>query len=165
MSGGGGHGRRRLAPLLVAAALGWGAALAVAALLAAVLAPISVDQPIDGRELVGWGMRWGAVLAVALASGAVLGPPPPASLRRLLMGVGAAALVLVGLTLLAAALAILAVRLQLWGQAWEVPSRSGHAARLAALMAMEILGLPCAAGAGWRLLRQRMGQAKGERHG
>ncbi|MFN9990933.1 MAG: hypothetical protein ACK549_11900 [Cyanobacteriota bacterium] len=76
MRGGGGHGWRRLAPLLAAAALGWGAALAVAALLAAVLAPISVDQPIYGRELVGWGMRWGAVLAVALASGAMLGSSP-----------------------------------------------------------------------------------------
>ncbi|MFO0031953.1 MAG: hypothetical protein ACK54Z_06800 [Cyanobacteriota bacterium] len=165
MRGGGGHGWRRLAPLLAAAALGWGAALAVAALLAAGLAPISVDQPIYGRELVGWGMRWGAVLAVALASGAMLGPSPPASLRRLLLVVGAAALVLVGLSLLAAALGVLAVRLQLWGQAWELPSRSGQAARLAALMAIELLGLPCATGAGWLLLRQRMGQAKGERHG
>lgn len=165
MSRRGRHGWRRFASLLAAAALGWCAALAVATLLAAVLAPISVDQPIDGRELEGWGMRWGAVLVVAMATGAVLGPPPPADLRRLLIVMGAAALVLVGLTLLAAALAILAVRLQLWGQAWELPSRSGHAARLAALMAMEILGLPCAAGAGWVLFRQRMGQAKGERHG
>lgn len=159
------QGWRRLPSLLWAAGLGWGAARAVAALLAACLAPISVDQPIDGQETAGWGLRWGAVLAVAMASGAVLGPPPPAGLRRILAVVVFTAVLVLGLTLLVAALAILAVRLHLWGQAWELPSRAGYAARVAALAAVEILGPPCAAVGGWRLFRRRMGQARDQGDG
>ncbi|MFM7731919.1 MAG: hypothetical protein ACKO6F_00305, partial [Cyanobium sp.] len=43
-----------------------GAALLVAALLILLLSRISVDQPLESRELIGWGIRWGWLLAVAL---------------------------------------------------------------------------------------------------
>lgn len=156
---------RRLQEVFWAASLGWSSALAVAALLTACLVPISVDQPLEGPAMLGWGMRWGAVLAVAMASGATLGPAPPARARRIGTVVAFTALLLLGLSLLAAALAILAVRLRLWGQAWDLPSRSGYAARLAALATAQILGLPCAAGGAWLLLRQRRPEAGGHGHG
>ena len=145
----------RFRAALAAAALATGGALLVAAVLGACLGPISVDQPIQARELLGWGSRWAGVMAVALASGAALGASPPASPRVAARVMTITALVVLALCLGAAGLAILAVRLGLWGQDWGLPNRSGHAARLAALQAAQFSGLPAAALGGWGLARQR----------
>jgi hypothetical protein len=145
--------------------LGWSAALAVAAGLAAVLAPISVDQPIDGRQMLGWGLRWGGLMAVAMASGAALADPVPASGGRSARVVAITALSVLLLSLLAGALAVVAVRLGLWGHDWGLPSRSGYAARLATLQAAELLGPPAAGAGGWALFRQRRSPPGERGHG
>lgn len=158
---------RRATPLATAVAAALAAALAVAGalLVAAVLlvglSAISVDQPPQARELIGWGSRWAGVLAVALGSGAVLGPAPPASPRAAARVLGITAAAVLALCVGAAALAILAVRLGLWGHDWGLPHRSGHAARLVVLPVARISGLPAAALAGWCLARRR----RGRRHG
>ena len=155
------RGQRRLRPALAAAFLGWWAALGVAHLLALGLGPISVDQPVDGRQVGGWGLRWAWVMAVALASGAALGAPAPAPVRRSAGVMALTALGVMTLCLLAAGLAVAAVRLHLWAQDWGLPSRSGHAARLAVLATAEMVGLPAAALAGWTLFRQRETAGRG----
>ncbi|MFN9624508.1 MAG: hypothetical protein ACK587_17010 [Cyanobacteriota bacterium] len=151
----------RLWSALAAAALGLGGALLVAGLLALVLAPLSVDQPLEPEELLGWGTRWGGVMAVALGAGAALGPTPPAGPRGTLRVMALTAAGVLALCLGAAALAVLAVRLGWWARDWQIPHRSGHAARLVALRGAWLSGLPAAALAGWSLVRQR----RGGRHG
>ena len=155
-------GGRRLETALGAVLLSWIASLAVGALLATFLTPLSVDQPIGVETLANWGRRWAVVMAVAMATGATLGGHPPASLRRTALVVGLTAVLVLVLSLGAGALAICAVRLQLWGQAWGVPSRSGYAARVAVLTGAELMGLPSAFGGGWWLFR---GRSLGPRHG
>ena len=150
-----------LVAALAAGALAAAGALLVAALLAAGLSAISVDQPLQARELVGWGSRWAAVLAVALGSGAVLGPDPPASPRAAARVMAITAGGMLALCAVVAALAILAVRLGLWGHDWGLPHRSGHAVRLAVIQVAWISGLPAAALAGWWLGRQRRGRRRG----
>lgn len=155
----------RLRSALLAAALGCLAALVVATLLAAGVGPMSVDQPLQLREVVGWGARWGALLAVTMGSAAALGAPPPAPLRSIARTLLLTALVPLLLSGGAAALAILAVRLHLWGQHWGLPSRSGHAARLASLTMAEITGWPSAVLGAWWLYCQRLGPGGGQGHG
>jgi hypothetical protein len=147
----------RLGVAFVASLLGSAGALLVAALLAAGLGPISADQPLEGPELWGWGVRWAGVMAVALGSGASVGEAPPASPRAVARVLARTAGAVLALCLGAAALAILAVRLGFWGQDWGLPHRSGHAARLAALQLAELSGLPAAALGGGLLVRQRWG--------
>lgn len=150
---------RRLGTALGAVLLSWVASLAVGALLATGLTPLSVDQPVGADTLAGWERRWAAVMGVAMATGATLGGHPPATLRRMAQVVGLSAAGVLGLSLVAGALAVGAVRLQLWGQGWGIPSRSGYAARLAVLAAAELVGLPSALVGGWWLLRGRLRRA------
>ncbi len=165
--------RRRLLMAFGAVLLSWIASLAVGALMATGLTPLSVDQPMGVETLAGWERRWALVMGVAMATGATLGGPPPATLRRTAQVVGLTAAVVLGLSLVAGGLAVCAVRLQLWGQAWGVPSRSGYAARLGVLAAAELVGLPSALWGGWWLLRERLrgnrkrppGHAGGPGHG
>jgi hypothetical protein len=157
----GGAGRtvavwHRLGTAFGAVALSWIASLAVGALLATCLTPLSVDQPMGVETLAGWGRRWAVVMGVAIAMGATLGGPPPATLRRTAQVVGLTAAVVLGLSLVAGGLAVCALRLQMWGQAWGVPSRPGYAARLGVLAAAELVGLPSALWGGWCLLRERL---------
>lgn len=164
---------RRLATALGAVLLSGLASLAVGAFLATALTPLSVDQPVGADTLAGWERRWAAVMGVAMAAGATLGGQPPATLRRTAQVVGLSAAGVLGLSLLAGALAVCAVRLQLWGQGWGIPSRSGYAARLAVLAAAELVGLPSALVGGWWLWRNRLrgcgggpsGQEGGAGHG
>jgi hypothetical protein len=147
---------RRLGTAFGAVVLSWIASLAVGALLTTCLTPLSVDQPMGVETLAGWGRRWAVVMGVAMATGATLGGPPPATLRRTAQVIGLIAAVVLGFSLVAGVLAVCAVRLQVWGQAWGVPSRSGYAARLGVLAAAELVGLPSALWGGWRLLRERL---------
>lgn len=160
---------RRLGTALGAVLLSWIASLAVGALLSTFLTPVSVDQPMGVETLAGWGRRWAVVMGVAMVTGSTIGGRPPSSLRRVAHVVGLTAAVVLGLSLLAGGLAVCAVRLQLWGLTWGVPSRSGYAARLGVLTAAELVGLPSAFWAGWWLLRDRRGRAPGlaggPRHG
>ncbi len=151
---------------LWAVGLAWSGTLIAALVLGAALAPISVDQPLTAQDLQGWTLRWGGVMAVAMASGAALGLSlPPATPRATASVVALTVVGVIGLALLAAVGAILAVRHDLWGHDWGLPSRSGHAARLAALAAAEWLGLPSAAAGGWLLFRRRTGHSRGSGHG
>jgi hypothetical protein len=140
---------------LAAAAVGLAGALLVAALLALVLGQISLDQPLEPGELLGWGLRWGGVMAVAFGAGAAVGPAPPADPRVALRVMALTAAGVLALCLGAAGLAVLAVRLGWWASDWELPHRSGHAARLVAVRGVWISGLPAAALAGWALARRR----------
>lgn len=146
--------------VLAAGLLGIAGALLVSGLLAAALGPISVDQPLEAREILDWGCRWAAVMAVALASGAAAGEAPPAGPRAAGRVMAITAGGVLALALGAAGLSILAVRLGLWGQDWGLPHRSGHAARLAALQVARISGLPAAALSAWWLVRQRRRQGR-----
>ena len=63
----GGAGRtaavwHRLGTAFGAVALSWIASLAVGALLATCLTPLSVDQPMGVETLAGWGRRWAVVM-------------------------------------------------------------------------------------------------------
>lgn len=147
---------RRLPTVLGAVLLSWFASLAVGALLATGLTPLSVDQPVGADTLAGWQRRWAVLMGVAMATGATLGGHPPATLRRTAQLVWLSAAGVLGLCLVAGVLAVCAVRLQLWGQEWGIPSRSGYAARLAVLAAAELGGLPSALVGGWWLWRGRL---------
>jgi hypothetical protein len=87
----------------------------VALFLIQLLARISVDQPLESRELLDWGWRWGGVLAVALASGAGVGGRPPAGPRSSARVAATIAALTVLICLVAMGLAVAAVRLSLWG--------------------------------------------------
>jgi hypothetical protein len=128
----------------------------VALLLNLLLARISVDQPLESRELLDWGWRWGGVLAVALATGAGLGGRPPAGPRSSARVTTTIAALTVLLCLMAMGLAVAAVRLGVWGQGWELPSPSTYAAQIAALFAAQWSGLPGAALGAWLLWRGRL---------
>lgn len=145
----------RLRSALAGAAAGLAGALLVAALLALLLAPLSLDQPLEPGELLGWGLRWGGVMAVALGAGAAAGPAPPAPPRGAVRVMALTAAGVVALCLGGAGLAGLAVRTGWWASTWELPHRSGHAARLVVLRGAWISGLPAAALAAWTLARQR----------
>jgi hypothetical protein len=132
------------------------AALLVAVGLNLLLARISVDQPLESRELIDWGWRWGGALAVALASGAGLGGRPPAGPRSAALVAATIAALTVLLCLVAMGLAVAAVRLGVWGQGWGLPSRSTYAAQIAALLAAQWSGLPGAALGAWLLWRGRL---------
>ena len=153
--GGNGASRRWIAAIAggLAALL---AAQLVALLLNLLLARISVDQPLESRELLDWGWRWGGVLAVALATGAGLGGRPPAGPRSSARVVATIAALTVLLCLVAMGLAVAAVRLGVWGQGWGLPSRSTYAAQIAALSAAQWSGLPGAALGAWLLWRGRL---------
>jgi hypothetical protein len=129
----------------------------VALLLIQLLARVSVDQPLESRELLDWGWRWGGVLAVALASGAGLGGRPPAGPRSSARVAATIAALTVLICLVAMGLAVAAVRLGLWGQGWwGLPSRSTYAAQIAALLTAQSSGLPAAALGAWLLWRGRL---------
>jgi len=128
----------------------------VALLLIQLLARVSVDQPLESRELLDWGWRWGGVLAVALACGAGLGGRPPAGPRSSARVAATIATLTVLICLVAMGLAVAAVRLGLWGQGWGLPSRSTYAAQIAALFAAQWSGLPGAALGAWLLWRGRL---------
>ena len=149
------------APRRWIAAIAGGFAALLAAQLAALLlnlllARISVDQPVESRELLDWGWRWGGVLAVALATGAGLGGRPPAGPRSSARVAATIAALTVLLCLVAMGLAVAAVRLGVWGQGWGLPSRSTYAAQIAALLAAQWSGLPGAALGAWLLWRGRL---------
>ena len=139
-----------------AATAGLVAALLVAVGLNLLLARISVDQPLESRELLDWSWRWGGALAVALASGAGLGGRPPAGPRSSALVAATIAALTVLLCLVAMGLAVAAVRLGVWGQGWGLPSRSTYAAQIAALLAAQWSGLPGAALGAWLLWRGRL---------
>lgn len=139
-----------------AATAGLVAALLVAVGLNLLLARISVDQPLESRELLDWGWRWGGALAVALATGAGLGGRPPAGPRSAALVAATIAALTVLLCLVAMGLAVAAVRLGVWGQGWGLPSRSTYAAQIAALLAAQWSGLPGAALGAWLLWRGRL---------
>ena len=124
--------------------------------LVQLLSRISVDQPLDSRELLDWGWRWGGVLAVALASGAGLGGRPPAGPRSSARVAATIAALTVLICLVAMGLAVAAVRLSLWGEGWGLPSRSTYAAKMAALLTAQWSGLPAAALGVWLLWRGRL---------
>ena len=128
----------------------------MALLLIQLLARVSVDQPLESRELIDWGWRWGGVLAVALASGAGLGGRPPAGPRFSARVAATIAALTVLICLVAMGLAVAAVRLGLWGQGWGLPSRSTYAAQIAALLTAQSSGLPAAALGAWLLWRGRL---------
>jgi len=147
---------RRSIVVGAAATAGLVAALLVTVGLNLLLARISVDQPLESRELLDWGWRWGGALAVALASGAGLGGRPPADPRSSARVAATIAALTVLLCLVAMGLAVAAVRLGLWGQGWGLPSRSTYAAQIAALLTLEWIGLPSAFLAAWLLWRERL---------
>ena len=149
-AGGNGAPRRSIC-VGAAATAGLVAALLVAVGLNLLLARISVDQPLESRELLDWGWRWGGALAVALASGAGLGGRPPAGPRSSALVAATIAALTVLLCLVAMGLAVAAVRLGVWGQGWGLPSRSTYAAQIAALLAAQWSGLPGAALGAWLL--------------
>ena len=153
--GGNGAPRRSIC-VGAAATAGLVAALLVAVGLNLLLARISVDQPLESRELIDWGWRWGGALAVALASGAGLGGRPPAGPRSAALVAATIAALTVLLCLVAMGLAVAAVRLGVWGQGWGLPSRSTYAAQIAALLAAQWSGLPGAALGAWLLWRGRL---------
>ena len=148
---------RRWIAAVAAGAAALLAAQLVALLLIQLLARVSVDQPLESRELLDWGWRWGGVLAVALASGAGLGGRPPAGPRSSARVAATIAALTVLFSLVAMGLAVAAVRLGLWGQGWGLPSRSTYAAQIAALLTLEWIGLPAAALGAWLLWRGRLG--------
>jgi hypothetical protein len=153
--GGNGAPRRSIC-VGAAATAGLVAALLVAVGLNLLLARISVDQPLESRELIDWGWRWGGALAVALATGAGLGGRPPAGPRSAALVAATIAALTVLLCLVAMGLAVAAVRLGVWGQGWGLPSRSTYAAQIAALLAAQWSGLPGAALGAWLLWRGRL---------
>lgn len=148
-----------LATGLAAVLAAFVAALLVAALLILLLSRISVDQPLESRELIGWGIRWGWLLAVALAATAGLGPAPPAGWRSIVRAAALAAAATLVLCLGAMVLAVAAVRLGLWGQGWGLPSRSSYAAQIAGLLSAQWAGPAAAALGAWGLWRQRHGSS------
>lgn len=154
-AGGDGAPRRSIC-VGAAATAGLVAALLVAVGLNLLLARISVDQPLESRELLDWGWRWGGALAVALASGAGLGGRPPAGPRSAALVAATIAALTVLLCLVAMGLAVAAVRLGVWGQGWGLPSRSTYAAQIVALLAAQWSGLPGAALGAWLLWRGRL---------
>ena len=149
------RGSDRWVIAVVAAALGLAAAWLAALTLVLLLAPINVDQPITVADLGDWAWRWGWLLAVLLAAAASLGPAPVAAPSLVARQAGWALVVLVALASVAGLLAVVAVRLHLWGRDWGLPSRSGYGARLAAVGAAEVLGLPLAWLLALRLWRRR----------
>ena len=164
----GSRGVDRWAIAVVAAALGMGAAWVAAAFLALLIAPLSRDQPLGAAALGEWAWRWGLVLAVLLAAAASLGRAPLASPALVALQAGWAVGLLLALALLAAVLALVAVRLHLWGRGWELQAPAAYGARLAACAAAEALGLPLAWWMAQGLWRQRQvkwgsggGQVKG----
>ncbi|MFN9871612.1 MAG: hypothetical protein ACK55E_09270 [Cyanobacteriota bacterium] len=124
------------------------AGLTAATALGGLLAPFSIDQPIRPLDLLGWGCRWGALLGALAAAGAVAGARRPAPPGRVLAVVALALTALVGLAALGGVGAVAAQRLGLLGRHWQLPSPSGHALRLGATTAAEVLGLPLALAAG-----------------
>jgi len=148
-----------LATGLAAVLAAFVAALLVAVLLILLLSRISVDQPLESRELIGWGIRWGWLLAVALAAAAGLGPAPPAGWRTIVRSAALAAAATLVLCLAAMGLAVAAVRLGLWGQGWGLPSRSSYAAQIAGLQTAQWAGPAAAALGAWGLWRQRRGRS------
>jgi hypothetical protein len=172
----GSRGVDRWAVAVVAAALGVGAAWVAAAFLALLITPLSRDQPIAAAALGDWAWRWGLVMAVLLAAAASLGRAPVASPALVARQAGWAVGVLLVLALLAAVLALVAVRLHLWGGGWELQAPAAYGARLAAVAAAEALGLPLAWLMALGLWRQRQiqrgsdggqveGPDPGDRHG
>jgi hypothetical protein len=151
----GNRGVDRWAMAGVAAALGMGAAWVAAAFLALLIAPLSRDQPLGAAALGEWAWRWGRVLAVLLAAAASLGRAPVASPSLVARQAGWTVGVLLALALLAAVLALVAVRLHLWGRGWELQAPAAYGARLAASAAAEALGLPLAWWMALGLWRQR----------
>ena len=147
---------RRWIAVVAAGAAALLAAQLVALLLIQLLARVSVDQPLESRELLDWGWRWGGVLAVALASGAGLGGRPPAGPRSSARVAATIAALTVFICLVAMGLAVAAVRLGFWGQGWGLPSRSTYAAQIAALLTAQSSGLPAAALGAWLLWRGRL---------
>ena len=147
---------RRWIAVVAAGAAALLASQLVALLLIQLLARVSVDQPLESRELLDWGWRWGGVLAVALASGAGLGRRPPAGPRSSARVAATIAALTFLICLVAMGLAVVAVRLGLWGQGWGLPSRSTYAAQIAALFAAQWSGLPGAALGAWLLWRGRL---------
>ena len=107
----GNRGVDRWAMAGVAAALGMGAAWVAAAFLALLIAPLSRDQPLGAAALGEWAWRWGRVLAVLLAAAASVGRAPVASPSLVARQAGWTVGVLLALALLAAVLALVAVRL------------------------------------------------------
>ena len=147
---------RRWIAVVAAGAAAFLAAQLVALILIQLLARISVDQPLESRELLDWGWRWGGALAVALATGAGLGGRPPAGPRSSARVAATIAALTVLICLVAMGLAVAAVRLGLWGQGWGLPSRSTYAAQIAALLMAQWSGLPGAALGAWLLWRRRL---------
>ena len=90
-------------------------------------------------------------VTVATTSSTTPAPTPALVARQ----AGWALVVLVALASVAGLLAVVAVRLHLWGRDWGLPSRSGYGARLAAVGAAEVLGLPLAWLLALRLWRRR----------
>ena len=129
---------------MVAASLGMAAAWMAALALALLLAAINLDQPITVADLGDWAWRWGLLLAVLLAAAASIGPAPVAAPALVARQAGWALVVLVALAALAGLLGLVAVRLHLWGRGWGLSSSAGYGARLAAVGAAEVLGLPVA---------------------
>lgn len=131
------------------------AALGTALLVGWVLQPRSLDRPISPQELLGWGWRWGLLLTVALGAAASLGPRRPAEAHRVLRAVAAAVALQLGLTALAALLALLAQKLGWVGLDWRVSSRRGLLLRMVGESGLQAFGLPVAAAAGLMLWRSR----------
>ena len=152
------RGSDRLAIAVVAAALGAAAAGLAALALALLLTPISLDQPIPPADLGEWAWRWGWVLAVLLAIAASLGPAPVASPALVARQASWVSLLLLLLASLAGLLALVAVRLHLWGHDWGLSSSAGYGARLDTTTAAEVLGLPLAWLSALRLWRRRQRQ-------
>lgn len=147
--------RHRCRSALLAGALAFLGAWLVAFALASAVARLSVDQPLQAEALLEWGGRWAWLLAVAMASGAALGARPAASWLQSLRCNLQILLLLLGSVLAAMALAIVLVRLGLWGQDWGLSARSGHGAGIAAESMAWWLGPPSAALGGWMLFRAR----------
>jgi hypothetical protein len=129
--------------------------LAVAAMVAQLLRPISVDVPIEPGDLNGWGMRWGVLLAAFLTTAATVSDRRLASPAEVFRMLALAVVLLLGMAAVAVLLTVVAARLGLVGQSWGVSSRSGYAARIATLSSLELLGLPVALWAAVALVRLR----------
>jgi hypothetical protein len=142
-------------PVFLAGATAIPTSLAVAAVVAQLLRPISVDVPIEPGGLNGWGMRWGVLLAVFLATAATLGDRRLASPAQVIRMLALSVALLLGMAAVAVLLSVVAARLGLVGQSWGVSSRSGYAARVATVTSLELLGLPVALWASVDLFRRR----------
>jgi len=142
-------------PVFLAGATAIPTSLAVAAVVAQLLRPISVDVPIEPGDLNGWGMRWGVLLAVFLATAAAGGDRRLASPARVIRMLALSVALLLGIAAVAVLLTVVAARLGLVGHSWGVSSRSGYAARIATVSSLELLGLPVALGAAVALVRLR----------